>query len=478
MMSEDANHDVRPVVQGALLRAGRPTVRHGPPEVPGEAGQGHRTKSYVSCYTRLRLGYKTFQERMTLGGDMANLQGFTAPAVGNMLNHFTRHSGDPEQSKYQYKNSRIDPSRTRLNYAIFEREDPRKFIDLKISKADGTPNKRTNIMSSWIVTLPRNEQLYGREREFFEVAYHHLCEKVGSDNVVGAWVHMDETQPHLHFAFTPCVETQKTTNDKSRPLRWTKRDELKNPEHKAGELKRDKKGTIRYERVVVLDENGCPVTRVTFSQAKMFNQKAMREFHPELSKIMSDHFGFNVGVELDDPGEKSLSSLDQQDYIAAKEAKAKLEEGTKALRGEVDELRDKRDEIKRQISEEAARLESLQQERISTDKRIEVLESIASECRAADSAQVSAKGGILDKIAASCVGFIERVARLLPDSIRQTIKSIENAGMRFGPSIAVVHEVDGGETSFHPSQVPGTDDVPQMQKEKIVVRSRSKSKGF
>ena len=52
---------------------------------------------------------------------MANLQGYGTNSVGNMLNHYTRHAGDPEQTKYRYANQDIDQTRTHLNYAIFAR---------------------------------------------------------------------------------------------------------------------------------------------------------------------------------------------------------------------------------------------------------------------------------------------------------------------------------------------------------------------
>ena len=49
---------------------------------------------------------------------MANLQGYGTNSVGNMLNHYTRHAGDPEQTKYRYANQDIDQTRTHLNYAM------------------------------------------------------------------------------------------------------------------------------------------------------------------------------------------------------------------------------------------------------------------------------------------------------------------------------------------------------------------------
>lgn len=43
---------------------------------------------------------------------MANLAGFGSNAFGAIINHFTRHQDDPEQTKWKYKNQEIDPQRT------------------------------------------------------------------------------------------------------------------------------------------------------------------------------------------------------------------------------------------------------------------------------------------------------------------------------------------------------------------------------
>ena len=238
---------------------------------------------------------------------MANLAGFGSAAVGNMINHYTRHHGDPEQTKYTYRNQNIDPTRTHLNYTIGDaRQDPMAFVREMIKQSDVPPRngaRATNVISDWIITLPKNELLEGREREFFQTAYDHLREMVGDDRIIGAYIHMDEGMPHMHFAFVPLVATPVMTNDKSRPLR-----------DKDGNIKHDSKGTIRYERVPKLDEDGNKIMRTSLAQSKMFPRSAMREFHPELERAMEQHFGFTVGIQLDEKQvvEKALSNVPQQ----------------------------------------------------------------------------------------------------------------------------------------------------------------------
>lgn len=284
---------------------------------------------------------------------MANLQGFSKSGYDAMINHYTRHQGDPDQEKYIYRlkdkdaqgKSRIHPERTFLNYAIFERRDPKQFVADAIESVTvpiKTGKKATNVMSDWVITLPKNERLEGREREFFEQSYEFMKIKVPEDLILGGWVHMDEASPHMHFAFVPLVTTQAMTNDKSRPLRDGQ-----------GKILRDKKGTVRYERVPKLDAEGNPILRRSFGQSKIFDRKAMENFHPQLEKALSDHFGFKVGIELEDEGEKLLSSLNQPEYIKAKQALEKQ---------------------KQEIAQGEQRLESLQEAQEREERAIEELD--------------------------------------------------------------------------------------------------------
>ena len=243
---------------------------------------------------------------------MANLAGYSKSGYEAMINHYTRHQDDPEQTKWKYKNQTIDPDRTFLNYAIQPQRAPKNFVQAAIDSVDTpvrTGKKATNVLSDWIITLPKNDLLEGREQEFFEQTFEFMKTKVPKDLIVGGYVHMDETSPHMHFAFVPLVTTQAMTNDKSRPLRDGK-----------GKILKDKKGTVRYERVPKLDAEGNPILRRSFGQSKIFDRRAMENFHPQLEKALSDHFGFKIGIELEDEGERLLSSLNQPDYIKAKQA--------------------------------------------------------------------------------------------------------------------------------------------------------------
>lgn len=274
---------------------------------------------------------------------MANLAGFSSGAFGAIINHFTRHQDDPEQTKWKYKNQEIDPQRTWMNYAIQQIRAPKDFIQAAIDSVDvpvKNGKKATNVLSDWVITLPKNELLEGREKEFFEQTFEFMKTKVPEDLIVGGYVHMDETSPHMHFAFVPLVTTQAMTNDKNQPLRDGK-----------GKILKDKKGTVRYKRVPKLDADGNPIMRRSFGQSKIFDRKAMENFHPQLEKALSDYFGFKVGIELEDEGERLLSSLNQPQYIKAKQTLEKQQEEIAKGEERLECLQEAQDREERAIGE-------------------------------------------------------------------------------------------------------------------------------
>lgn len=371
-----------------------------------------------------------------------------------MLNHYTRHAGDPEQTRYRYANQDIDPARTHLNYAIFARDDPAAFVQSKIDEVDVKPkggDKSTNVISDWVITLPKNPALKGREREFFQTAYDHMLKTVPEELVVGAWVHMDENQPHMHFCFCPKVKTAVMTNDKSRPLLDAQ-----------GRVKRDKKGTPRYERVQVRDSDGKPVYRSSFGQTKVYTRARMKKFHPDLEKAMEGHFGFKVGIELEDKGEKLLSDLKQPDYIKAKETMSRQQRRIRALEakevetrgklgavteqvdekraqaaeidrriaekmaeidrldGEIGEKLELRNEVGDEIQRESARLESLRRGTRAVARDVEELRPVAAEIGRWEAAGRAERGTILDSITARCAGAA-RAARAAIEELRDRI---------------------------------------------------------
>lgn len=153
---------------------------------------------------------------------MANFQKFGKSSVGHLAAHFERWKvKDPVTGKEEYVkfgNQDIDISRTHLNYNLGpEREIGQvEFIQKRISEVRCLNRDDVKILCSCVVTLPRENE-YGEKmeytddqiRNFFDEAYKQLRDQHGEENVVSCYVHMDETTPHMHFAFVPVVEDKK-----------------------------------------------------------------------------------------------------------------------------------------------------------------------------------------------------------------------------------------------------------------------------
>ena len=260
--------------------------------------------------------------------------------AGRMLAHYDRSIGERDH---------IDRDGIVYNLAPeFEGGVQARFRTLCAGLEIGA---KTKPLADWVITKP--EGYHGDTREFFRAVYGFMAEKVGEDRIVCAYVHLDEpgAEPHMHFAFVPVVETAVMTNDKSQPLRWTKKDEEKNAAHKAGEEKRDSKGTVRYKRVPLLGEDGKPVVRRTATASKLFTKADMVEIHPAIEKHLCAVLGVErVGRQLDEKdreqkAKKTLSKLDHEEYVAvtreierAGREVAELSERSECLRQEVEEL--------------------------------------------------------------------------------------------------------------------------------------------
>ncbi len=175
---------------------------------------------------------------------MAHLEKYTAGAIGHMLAHYDRtHSSST---------SLIDENRTALNYNLAKTDQPLSqldFIHKRLSEIKVMKRADINVMCNWIVTAPKTltpDEL----PTFFAEVYKFLNERYGKENVISAYVHLDETSPHIHYAFVPVVM--------------------------------DKKKNIPK-----------------LSAKERITRKELSTFHPDLTKRMTDVFGRDIGVQND-----------------------------------------------------------------------------------------------------------------------------------------------------------------------------------
>lgn len=136
------------------------------------------------------------------GHAMAHIEKYQGSALGNMLGHYERRA----EIENGYERDNIDPSRTPENYNLCARPEPLGFVDERIAALDlkRAPRKDAVRMIDTVVTLPA--AYHGDTREFMEAVKETLDGIFGAGNCVGAWVHMDEKTPHMHYASVPVTE--------------------------------------------------------------------------------------------------------------------------------------------------------------------------------------------------------------------------------------------------------------------------------
>lgn len=190
---------------------------------------------------------------------MAHVEKYTAAATGHMLAHYDRtHSSST---------SLIDESRTALNHNLAGIDQPLPQLDFlhkRLGEIKVMKRADVNVMCDWIVTAPK--ELTPEELPlFFNETYKFLNERYGKENVISAYVHMDETTPHIHYSFVP---------------------------------------------VVIDKKKGIP----KLSAKERITRKDLNTFHPDLTKHMTAVFGRDIGIQNDATalGNQTIKQLRQK----------------------------------------------------------------------------------------------------------------------------------------------------------------------
>lgn len=198
---------------------------------------------------------------------MAHVAKYTRTQLGGMTRHYER--AQKESGEYQtFGNQDIDTNRSHLNYNLAQEREAGQLACIQERLNEVKCHKRAdvNVLCSWVVTAP--EQLRPDEHgRFFEESYKFLNNRYANNeekNVVSAYVHMDETTPHMHYAFIPVVHDERKNIDK-------------------------------------------------VSAKEVVNREDLRTFHPDLERHMSGVFGREIGIlnEATKDGNKSITELKQ-----------------------------------------------------------------------------------------------------------------------------------------------------------------------
>ena len=140
---------------------------------------------------------------------MAHVMKMTKAACGHMFKHYER-AKDKNGEYVKFGNESIDPERTPMNYNLApDRElSQGDFVRKRCSEVYCMNRKDVNVLCSWVVTVPKDVPEVEHEK-FFHATYDFLEKRYGRENVVSAYVHMDEVTPHMHFAFVPVIYDKK-----------------------------------------------------------------------------------------------------------------------------------------------------------------------------------------------------------------------------------------------------------------------------
>jgi hypothetical protein len=141
------------------------------------------------------------------------MEKYARSAVGQLCQHYERKKL-PDGSYVKFGNEDIDTTQSHLNYNLAPERKQIDFINQRCSEVKCMNRKDVNVMVSWVITLPKDFP-QERSREFFEQTYRFLNERYGGEkNVISSYVHLDETTPHMHYAFIPVVKDKKTGIEK------------------------------------------------------------------------------------------------------------------------------------------------------------------------------------------------------------------------------------------------------------------------
>ena len=200
---------------------------------------------------------------------MANLTKFTRSGLGQILAHVRRGSeperypdGNPKKLR-KYKNQNIVATHSKYNYNLRERGDgltDYQYIEKRVKAHNVLNRANVNWLGSWVVSLPKCLQNANEEDKelFFKETFEFLSNRYGEDNIVYAYVHMDETTPHMHTGVTPCF----------------------------------------YD-----DDKG----RFACNYKKFFSRKEYQTFHKDFSEYMRGVFGYDIGVYDDSERKKAFN---------------------------------------------------------------------------------------------------------------------------------------------------------------------------
>lgn len=141
---------------------------------------------------------------------MAHVAKYTRGAIQGLSNHLDRKTEN-------HANKDIDVSKSHLNYDLNQNQgDTISRLNERLEQVYCMNRKDVKAVADWIVTLPKEleDRPADEQRQFFQATKDFLDKQYGEENNISANVHMDETTPHMHYAFVPVVYDKKKQREK------------------------------------------------------------------------------------------------------------------------------------------------------------------------------------------------------------------------------------------------------------------------
>jgi len=299
---------------------------------------------------------------------------------GGLTAHYERKM-DSFGEYIKFGNEEIDIERTHLNYNLAPPRNQTEFISKRLSEVYCLKRDNVNVMCTWLITAPKALQQHEHEL-FFKVAYEFLNERYAGNhkndkNVVSAYVHMDETTPHMHYAFLPIVS-----------------------DPKKGE-------------------------KVSAKVALGWENQDLKQFHIDLAERMKFYFGRDIGMlnQATKDGNKTITEL---------KTESKKAQATELA---ADELR--ADEIRNKIS---AEINDLQNREFDLRQEVEMLENHAEAAERKADRIIREKTLELDEIYEKTSTVLESQAQQIEDN-EIKIQSQEQELTRFENFLAFIDKV-------------------------------------
>lgn len=149
---------------------------------------------------------------------MAHVEHYKMADVKRIANEFTREKDSSGKPVYNNSDKRIDTSRSHLNYCV---DTGRKYgmktrsattltgvVKNRVNEVPHVNRNDLNVVSSWVITCPKELTSERDIKRFFEVAYKFCQDRYGEANVVNGYVHMDEVSPHMHVPVVPVKDNR------------------------------------------------------------------------------------------------------------------------------------------------------------------------------------------------------------------------------------------------------------------------------